>query len=144
VNNVQRLRQWYDALRENDLYAVLEAFDPHIEWREAEGNPYQPSGEPWFGPQAVKENLLANLGAQWAEFKVSPSSFHDAGGTVVVEGRYAGTFIASGRRLDAQFCHVWQIEDGKLARFQQYTDTAQLLATTKVQVSAWNELMNSL
>lgn len=26
-----------------------------IAWREAEGNPYEPSGAPWVGPQAVLE-----------------------------------------------------------------------------------------
>lgn len=28
----------------------------------------------------------------------------------MVEGRYSGVFEASGRRLDAQMCHVWTRE----------------------------------
>ena len=144
MNDVHRVRQWYEALRENDLDAVLGALAPELEWREAEGHPYQPSGEPWFGPEAVKENLFAHLIAQWADFTVAPHSFYDAGGTIVVEGRYTGTFRASGRQLDAQFCHIWQVKDGKLVRFQQYTDTAQLLAATRIPLSAWNELICSL
>ena len=144
MNDMERLRQWYEALRENDLDTVLGSLSPQLEWREAEGHPYQPSGQPWFGPEAVRDNLFANLSLHWADFTVAPHSFHDAGGTIVVEGRYTGTFRANGRRLDAQFCHIWQVEDGKLARLQQYTDTAQLLATTRVQFSALNELMSAL
>jgi ketosteroid isomerase-like protein len=32
--------------------------------------------------------------------------------------------------LDAQFAHVWWLEGGKITRFQQYADTAQVLGTT--------------
>jgi hypothetical protein len=32
----------------------------------------------------------------------------------------------TGKKLDAQACHVWKIRDGKVASFQQYVDTAQL------------------
>lgn len=32
---------------------------------------------------------------------------------------------AGGGSLDAQFCHVYRFRDGKVATFQQYTDTAQ-------------------
>jgi len=29
----------------------------------------------------------------------------------------------TGKALDAQFTHVWQLRDGKVVRFQQSTDT---------------------
>ncbi len=52
--------------------------------------------------------------------------FHDAGDTVVVELRYSGTGTATGKRLDAQVCHVLKFRDGKLTSFQQFVDTAQM------------------
>jgi ketosteroid isomerase-like protein len=30
------------------------------------------------------------------------------------------------RRQHGQVCHVWDVEDGKVSRFQQYVDTAKL------------------
>jgi len=30
-----------------------------------------------------------------------------------------------GATLDAPFCHVFRLRDGKIATFQQFTDTAQ-------------------
>ncbi|MEQ1935392.1 MAG: nuclear transport factor 2 family protein, partial [Fimbriimonadaceae bacterium] len=57
---------------------------------------------------------------------VYPKSFHNAGDTVIVEARYSGTFKASGKSMDAQVCHVWDVKGGKLTRFQQYVDTAKL------------------
>jgi ketosteroid isomerase-like protein len=37
-----------------------------------------------------------------------------------------GTFKPTGKSLDAQVCHVWDVKDGKVTRFQQYVDTAKL------------------
>ena len=58
-------------------------------------------------------------------FMVTPSNVIDGGDAVAVEGRYTGTVKATGARLDAQFVHVYGMRDGKIVRFQQYTDTAQ-------------------
>lgn len=126
MSHVPLLKDLYAKFAAGDVPAVLATFDPDIAWCEAEGNPYQPSGAPWHGPQAVLENLFTRLGGEWDAFTVSPLSFHDAGEHVVVEGRYTGTYRATGKRLDAQVCHVWTLRDGRIVRFQQYVDTAQL------------------
>ena len=126
MSNVQLMRDLYDAFGRGDIATVLGAMDPDIEWREAEGNPYQPSGTPWRGPDAITQNLFIKLGTEWDSFTVHPGQFHDAGSTVVVEGRYTGTYRQTGRKLDAQVCHVWKISDGKVTSFQQFVDTGQL------------------
>jgi hypothetical protein len=66
------------------------------------------------------------LATEWNGFTVHPGEFHHAGPVVVVEPRYTGTFKETGRELNTQACHVWKVRDGKVASFQQYTDTAQL------------------
>ena len=38
----------------------------------------------------------------------------------------SGTFKTTGKSMDAQVCHVWDVKDGKLTRFQQYVDMAKL------------------
>jgi uncharacterized protein len=126
MSNVEHVRQVYSAFANGDIDQFLGAMDPHIEWREAEGNPYEPSGTAWIGPDAVVQNLLVPIGADWDDFAVHPKEFHDAGDIVVVEGRYTGTHKETGRSLDAQVCHVWGVSDGKLTSFQQFVDTAQL------------------
>ena len=125
MSNVDVMKGLYAAFGQGDVPTVLGAMDPGIEWRESEGSPYQPSGDSWIGPQAILDNLFMKLGTEWDGFTVTPSAFYDGGDTVVVEARYAGTFKESGKELDAQGCHVWKLRDGKIASFQQYTDTAQ-------------------
>jgi ketosteroid isomerase-like protein len=107
------------------MATVLGAMTPEICWHEAEGNPYMPSGEAWVGPDAIVANLFARLAEEWNGLVVHPVSFHDAGDTVTVEGRYTGEYKETGKYMDAQFCHVWTLADGKITKFQQYADTGQ-------------------
>jgi ketosteroid isomerase-like protein len=115
----------YQSFGAGDVPTVLGAMSADIEWREAEGNPYKMDGEPFVGPDAVLQGVFIRLGEEWERFIVSPRTFHDAGETVVVEVRYTGTYKATGRDLNAQACHVWKLENGKVKSFQQYADTAQ-------------------
>jgi uncharacterized protein len=126
MDNVTILKNLYDAFGRGDIPAVLGAMSPSARWYQAEGNPYLPGGGPWVGPDAVLNNLFMKIGEDWDGFTVHTKSFHNAGDSVIVEGRYTGTFKRTGKAMDAQVCHVWDFKDGKATRFQQYTDTAQL------------------
>jgi uncharacterized protein len=126
VDNVRLLKNLYDAFGRGDIPNVLGMMSSDIKWYEAESNPYMPSGEAWVGPDAVLNNLFMRLGGEWDGFTVHPGSFHGAGDSVIVEARYSGTYKPTGKRLDAQVCHVRDVKDGKLTRFQQYVDTAKL------------------
>jgi ketosteroid isomerase-like protein len=126
MGNVEILKGGYEAFGRGDVPSVLAIFDPAIEWREAESNPYKPDGKAWIGGDAVVANLFMRLGTEWDGFTVTPQSFHDAGDVVVAECRYTGAFKETGKSIDAQACHVWTFSDGKATHFQQYVDTAQL------------------
>jgi ketosteroid isomerase-like protein len=125
MSNLQLIQDLYSAFGKGDIPAVLGAFHPEIEWREAESNPYQISGDAWIGGDAVTQNLFMKLAEDWDGFTVTPKSYHDAGDSVVAEGRYTGKHKTTGKPIDVQFCHVWKLSDGKVRSFQQYCDTAQ-------------------
>jgi len=129
MSNVQFAKDIYTAFGLGDIPAVLAMFDPEIQWREAEGNPYQPDGTAWIGPQAILEKLFMRIGSEWDGFTVTTNTLHDAGEYVVMEGRYTGTYKSSNKSIDAQVCHVLRFRDGRLLSFQQYVDTAQLQVT---------------
>jgi ketosteroid isomerase-like protein len=135
MSNVEIVKSAYEALARGDVPCVLAVMDPEIEWYEAEGNPYMPSGKALIGPDAVLNNLFMRLGTDWDGFAVHPAAYHDAGDTVVVEARYSGTHRVTGKRMNPQVCHVWTVRHGRLAKFQQYVDTAQLQDVMGVRVS---------
>ena len=126
MSNVELLKSLYVAFGRGDVPAVLGAMSPAIRWYQAEHNPYNPSGEAWVGPEAVTNNLFVKLGTEWENFTVHPKAFHDAGDTVVVEARYTGRYKATGKSFNAQVCHVWDVQNGQITRFQQYLDTMQM------------------
>jgi hypothetical protein len=126
MSNVQLITSMYEAFTRGDVETVFGVMDENIEWREAEGNPYEPSGNAWVGKDAIMNNLFIKLATEWDGFTVHPKQFHDAGDSVIVEARYTGTHKATGKDLDAQVCHVFAVRDGKVTSFQQFVDTAQL------------------
>ena len=126
MNNVQLAKDIYAAFGRGDIPAVIAAFHPEIEWRQAEGHPYQADGVAWVGPQAVLEKLMMRIGAEWDGFTITILNLHDAGEYVIMQGRYTGTYKPSGKSFDSHNCHVLRFEDGKLRNFQQYLDSAQL------------------
>jgi ketosteroid isomerase-like protein len=126
LTNTALLKNLYDEFGRGNVPAVLGTMSPDIHWYSAEGNPYRPTGEVWIGPEAVLNNLFMKIMADWDGFAVHPKVFHDAGHSVIVEVRYTGTVKATGKSVDAQACHIWDVKDGKVTKFQQYLDTAKL------------------
>jgi uncharacterized protein len=127
MSSTDVVKSLYAAFDAGDMPKVLGLLDKQVLWREAEGCPYD-SGDGWVGPDAVLTNLFAKIGEDWAEFKVRPAHFHEAGAVVTAEGRYLAKHKRTGRAMDCQFCHVWTVANGRVTKFQQYADTAKLQA----------------
>jgi uncharacterized protein len=124
TTNGERVHALYEAFGRGDVPAVLGAFDAAIHWREAESFRYA-DHNPYVGPQAVAAGVFLRISSDVDQFVVVPERISDAGETVLAEGRYRGTVKATGKAVSAQFAHVWRFRDGKVIRFQQYTDTEQ-------------------
>lgn len=131
MSSTEVVKSLYDGFSAGDMPTVLGLLHPQVFWCEAEGSPYA-TGDGWTGPDAVFENLFAKMGDDWETFTVHPNQFHDSGPVVTVEGRYVAKHNATGKELDCQVCHVWTVEDGKITKFQQYVDTAQMQDVTGV------------
>jgi ketosteroid isomerase-like protein len=128
-SNIQLVQDTYATFGRGDIEAVTAAMHPDIEWHEAEHSPWHaPGGH--HGPTEVLTNVFARIPHHFDGFEVHPTTFHDAGETVIVEGRYRASAASISDPLDAQVCHVWTVRDGKLAGFQQYTDTWQFAQAT--------------
>jgi hypothetical protein len=129
-DHVALVTQLYDAFARGDVPAVLGTFDPQIDWREAEGSAYA-DGNPYIGPDAVLRGVFGRLMTEWDGFTVTPREFLATPDGVVTLGRYTARNKSTGQSLDAQFAHVWRVDDGKIRSFQQFTDTAQFANTAR-------------
>jgi uncharacterized protein len=120
-DSVDVVRGVYEAFGRGDVAAVLGAMADDVEWHEAEGMPY---GGVYRGGQAVAENVFGPIIRDVPNFAVSPDEIIGSGNTVAVVVRYTGTGQATGKQLDLPVVHVWDVRDGKIARFRQFIDTA--------------------
>jgi uncharacterized protein len=122
--NITVIRGMYESFSKGDVTSVLGQMHQHIEWRQAENFIYA-DRSPYRGPEAVLEGVFMRLASDWADFKVMPEEWLDAGNHIVVLGTYSGRHKESSREVRAQFAHIWGVTHGRVVRFQQYTDTKQ-------------------
>jgi ketosteroid isomerase-like protein len=122
--NSKTIEALYGAMGRADIPFMIANFDPQIVWNEAENFVYA-DHSPYVGVDKLLGGLFARLAGEWDGFAAVPHEIVDGGETVVALGRYGGVYKATGVKVDAQFVHVFRFKDGKVATFQQYTDTAQ-------------------
>jgi ketosteroid isomerase-like protein len=129
--SIEFVKGVYGAFARGDVPAVLGAFADDIEWYEAEGMPY---GGLHHGGEAVAQKVFGPIAEDVEGFAVIPEEFMGSDGTVAAVVRYTGTGKATEKALDLPVVHIWDIHDGKVARFRQFIDTVRF--TEVVPVSA--------
>jgi ketosteroid isomerase-like protein len=125
TNKIRVVSSFYDHLGKCDVPGVLGLLDPEVKWTEAERFPYY-SGT-WVGPQAVLNNLLKRIAADWTDFAATPKDYLIEDSKIVSFGTYSGVYNKTGKSMRADFAHVWTVQDGKITSFLMYTDTAKIL-----------------
>ena len=120
MSELNRIKAVYDAFAKSDIPGVLGVLSADIAWTEADGFPY---GGTYHGPKAVLEGVFMRLGSEWIGFAAVPHEFIDGGDTIVVLGKYSGTYKKTNKSFQADFAHVWKLREGKAVRFVQYVDT---------------------
>jgi uncharacterized protein len=65
--------------------------------------------------------VFAKVAENFDEFTCTVEAASDQGDTVVVTARFKGK-NSSGAELDTQAEHVWEVRDGKVARFENKVD----------------------
>jgi ketosteroid isomerase-like protein len=133
--NSKTVEAFYAALGRGDIPFIIGSLDPQIVWKEGENFVYADKS-PYIGVDAVLSGLFARLAGEWDGFAAVPQEIVDGGETVVALGRYGGVFKATGVKIDAQFVHVFKFKAGKIAHFQQYTDTAQFKDAVRLRAGA--------
>ena len=124
VANVAFVQSQYAAFQRGDIESILASCAPDIRWQ-VKGRPDDyPMIGVWEGAEAVRAffRLLADMQEPVA---FEPREFHAASDIVFVLGRYAWTIRKTGKQADAEWVHVFRIANGKVAAFEEFTDTAQ-------------------
>jgi uncharacterized protein len=119
-NNFDIVRGHYAASARGDIQAMMAEVSAQVRWTEMAGFPCAGT---WIGPQAVIDNVFAELGAQWDGYRFELERLIDGGENIVGIGTYHGTFRATGKPMQARVAHVWRLQGGRVVTFEQFTDT---------------------
>jgi ketosteroid isomerase-like protein len=124
TGNVELIKGGYAAFARGDIAATLALFAPDMTWDTPAS---VPGGGVYRGPQEIG-GWFAGLSERWAELRVEPEQFLDAGNHVVVLGRHRGSARGTGTAIDIAFAHVWSVRDGMATSLTEYLDSAVLAA----------------
>ncbi|MGN6761548.1 MAG: nuclear transport factor 2 family protein [Leifsonia sp.] len=123
AGNADIARAGYAAFAAGDIPTVLGLFADDLVWTTPDSVPF---GGVYSGPQGAAE-FFTKLPQNFAELRVEPQRFIEAGDTVVVPGRHRGRTVA-GNAFDVPFVHVWSYRNGKVTAFTEVMDSAPVVA----------------
>jgi ketosteroid isomerase-like protein len=123
MGNADVIQNLYAAAARGDGETMVAALAPDVAWTEMAGFPYAGT---YHGPDEVVQNVLARIEEEWEDFRINADELLEAGDRVVMVGSYDATYRATGKRMQARVVHVWRVQDGKIAEFEQFTDTLKV------------------
>ena len=110
----------YAASDRHDLAAMFADVANDVQWTEMAGFPCAGTH---VGPAQVIDKVFKVLGSEWEGYRFVLERLVDGGDTVVGIGDYHARHRTTGKPMQARVTHVWQVQGGKVRRFEQFTDT---------------------
>jgi ketosteroid isomerase-like protein len=118
--NKEIIEQLYHHFANKDNEAIRSLMAPDIVWTQMQGFP---NGGIFTGADAIFANVFSGFREHWQAFKTVATQFLEAGSSIVVLGYYEGVYKQTGKYVKAAFAHHYQLQNGKIQQFDQYTDT---------------------
>ena len=120
----QVVQQAYEAFGRGDIPTVLGMLDDGVEWTSPGTLPH---GGSFKGPEEVGQ-FFAGIGAAWEGLELDVEAVGEAGGDLVVGVVQASGTRKGGGRSSYGAVHLFDVRDGRIARFREYTDLDAALA----------------
>ena len=135
-SNVQAVKAAYAAFLQGDIDAILAMLDDNVEWQAVKGTEgVAPHAGVRRGPAAVKE-FFGQVAATIQFSRFEPKEFIAQGDQVAVVGEYAAKITTTGRSIASDWVMVFTFRNGRVARFREWTDSAQLVRAYGTGVAA--------
>jgi ketosteroid isomerase-like protein len=123
--NKDLITSLYAAYADGDAKTFFGAVDANVEWTVADGHP---QGGTYVGIESLVSDVQSHAINDWEGFGATPSFLTDTDDEQVImsTGFYSGTYKATGKFMQARFCHVWRVKGGKVIAFESIADTSAL------------------
>ena len=132
AENTQRVKESYAAFQRGDIASILATLDDNIEWQGVIGTEgVLPQAGVRKGKAAVQE-FFKHV-AETTDFKsFEPLEFIAEGDQVAVVGRYTARVKPTGKNVESGWVMLFTFKNGKVVKFREYTDSAQLVKAFQI------------
>jgi len=124
--NVEALRRAAEANNRHDYEALLDEFDPDVEWHGIFGVMFGGEATVVRGHEGLL-GYLRDLDEGFAVRDVQWSEFRDLDDRIVALGHVRGLGRESGVTIDSPYAGVADFKNGKCVRYRDYFDHRQAL-----------------
>ena len=126
--DAQVVRKTWDACSRRDTDGFLADLDPEVE-----AVPFGAAmeGRVYRGHAGVRQWLEREIYETYETFETIPEEFQEVGNHLVVFGHWCARGKESG--MDLEFAATWVVDvrDGKIVRWQTYTDRGEAIRDAK-------------
>ena len=130
--NVQAVRAAYAAFKRGDIGSILNGLTGNVEW-------IAPAIEPVRGTYHGRDGVArffqqVNEISEFSSFE--PHEYVAQGDRVIALGSYKATVRSTNRAYECEWAMSFTLRDGKISKFQEFTDTAAIAAALQISSSA--------
>jgi uncharacterized protein len=133
--NVKVVQDAYAAFQRGDIQGLLNSFADNIVWTIPGPKDLLP-----FAGQRTGRGQVAQFFATLAQYQepeqFEPRTYVAQGDTVVALGRFRWRVKSNGVSAESDFAHVFTIRNGKVAAFNEFTDTHAIAVAYSTQAAA--------
>ena len=126
-DNLQAIHKVYDAFGRGDVEGVISMLTDDVTWT----TPGPPDVIPYAGEKRGHDEVTCYFEAFGAAAQTTafePQKFFTDDDMVVVLGHYTFDVVETGKVVDNDFVHTFQLDDGKISAFEGYEDSAAVVA----------------
>ena len=130
--NRQLARRGYDMFMKGDIEGVIGLCADDIAWISPKTEPISFSGHFHGKPEVGRFFQLMSKTIDYERFE--PQTFLAAGDKVAVSGISRGRVLENGATFDDAWVHIFTMKNGKIARFEQYNNSAVVASALSAPV----------
>ncbi|WP_298273901.1 nuclear transport factor 2 family protein [uncultured Bradyrhizobium sp.] len=125
--NYDAIKAHYAASDRKDVAGMMAPITPETRWTEMAGFPYAGT---YVGAGAIVDGVFRRIGEEWLDYTFALERLIDGGATIVGIGTYSGRYKQTGKSMTARVVHVWDMNEGRVVRFEQFADTSLVADAT--------------
>lgn len=129
MTNMEIVRSTYEgANAEANGRALQQYLAADACWTEAAGFPYAGT---YVGFEAIKTHVFARLGSEWDNYHTEIEGYAEGPNVVIAYGTYKGTYLVTGKYMEARVAHLWKLREGRIVSFEQFVDSHTVQAALR-------------